>query len=235
MIRMGMFLCVGLCLAVVGAAVSAYAQSNAEAPADTNPAIDAVDASVHPEVDGQPHEPTPEESSGERPAALHAAKRPPTTVVWPAHAEVSTTKTDDKGVAAAVTMSSFRPRKESEPASAVHPNESTASGSVKKDDSSKSHAEQPNTAPSHSSGYAKTSSTLKTTVPAIPDSGQTPALGAAFERPMSGLAASTEPFPKKDPFKYKDQSNAKRHHHARKPMTNSATKSPHDTLTTTRH
>jgi hypothetical protein len=225
------FTYVALGLATICAAVSAPAQSNAELSVGANPAIDAVDASVHAEVDGQPHELSPEKNLGERPTALRAAKRHTATVVWPAHSDISTTKTDVNGAPAAVAMSSFRPRKESQPDSAAQPSDSLTSGSAKKKDSSKSRAGQLNTPLSHSSGYGKATSTLKTIAPAASESTQTPAFEAPFERPLSGLAASTEPFPKRDPYKYKDQSNAKQHHHASKPVTNSATKSPLHALT----
>jgi hypothetical protein len=235
------FICAGICLALVCVAVSARAQSDAGATTEANPAIDAVDASVHPEVDGQPHEPTAEEGSRERTTASHAAKRPPASVAWPAHADISTTSTDDKGSPPRVGLSSFRPERESEQPSGSQPKAYDTSGSTKnrnKNDNSglgqKTFLDAP---PYHPlSGNPKPSSIRRTILPAVPDSDQTPALGTTFGRPALGLTTRSSLFPKRDRFKHEKQNSRKRYTaRATKPVIPNLTKSSSSVRLSDRH
>jgi len=230
-----------ICLALVCVAASARAQSDAGATAEANPAIDAVDASVHPEVDGQPHEPTAEEGSRERPTASHAAKRSPASVAWPAHVDISTTSTDHKGGPPRGGPPSFRPEKESERPSASQPKLPATSGSAKNrnnnDNSGRGQTIFLDASPYHPwSGNPRPSSIGRTTVPTVPEADQTPALGTTFGRPASGLTTKSSPFPKGDRFKHENQKSRKRHApRATKPMIPNPTKSSSSIRPSDRH
>ena len=232
--QMRAFICVGVCLAVVCAAGGAHAQSDSEVTAETSPGIEAVDASVHPEVDGQPHEPTAQESSRERPNASHAAKRPSATVFWPAHADISGANTDDKTASPKIGMSAFRPETASGRPNVGPPDASAPSSRAKENDSGQSQTRLLRAPFSHLSGDAKPSSTLRTRVPSVFVTDETQALGAG--RPASGLVTSGSPFPKGDSFRHQDKTTGKRHqHHARKPVIPNPTKSSSSIRLSDRH
>ena len=226
-----MLVCAGICFALVCVAASACAQYDAGATAETNPAIDAVDASVHPEVDGQPHEPTAEEGSRERPTASHAAKRPPASVAWPARADISKPITDHKDGPPRGSLSSFRPEKESEQPSASQPKPPATSGSAKNsnnnDNSGRGQTILLDASPYHPwSGKPSPSSVRRTTLPTVPDADQTPALGNTFGRSALGLTTRSSLVPKGDRFKHEDQKSRKRRApRAAKPVIPNPTKS----------
>lgn len=219
---------VPICVLVLCPCLSAQAQSNTEVSAETNPTIDAVDASVRPEVDGQPHEPTQGETSREGPTTLRILKRPPATVVWPARADLSTTYGDGKTGPPGVGMSSFRPRMVWGQPSAWQPNATATSNGATNDDSGQDHFRLLNAPPSHPlSLSAKPTLNPRTMVSPVSGSDQTSALGAPFGRAGIGLGAITSPFPKRDSSKYKDQTGKKRHqHHSGLPVTTTATWPP---------
>jgi hypothetical protein len=233
------FISAAICLALACAALHTQAQSNTGVSEESNRAVEAVDASVHAEVDGQPHELTPAESPRERRTPLHAAKRHPVTVVWPAHADTSTTGTDKKGTdnktdPLTFGISSFRPGTQPGASSA---GQAAASANAKNDDSGQRRSWRLNAPRAHSLyGSATPAWSLRSTVPPVSASDQTPGLSAPFGRTPLGLAASTSPFPKRDSSKHKDQTSAKRHEqHARKFATSGGTKSSFDSPATTRH
>jgi len=216
-----------ICLAVAFAVLGAQAQSYTEVSAKTNPAIDAVDASVHVEVDGQPHEPTPVDASHEQPTPLHNTKRHP-AALWPAHADISTTDSDDKSGPPGVGMSSFRLRTRLGQSSA-----SATSTSATNDDSGQDHFRLLKAPPSHLFPLsAKPSSSPRTSVPSVSVPDETTGSSAPFGRAALGIDAITSP--KRDLSKYKDQTTGKRHqHHSHLPVTTTATRSSFDSVATT--
>ena len=232
---MNAFMSAAICLAVAFAVLGAQAQSNTEVSAKTNPAIDAVDASVHVEVDGQPHEPTPVDASHEQPTPLHNTKRHPATAFWPARADPSATGSDDKSSSPGVGMSFFRPDTEWGRPSAWQSSASATSTGATNDDSGQDHFQLSNAPPSHLLSFStKTSSSPRTNVPPVSVSDETTALSAPFGRAVLGLGAITNPFPKRDPSKYKNRTGTKRHqHHSRLSVPATATSSSFDSLATT--
>ena len=231
-----------ICLALVCVAASARAQSDAGATAEANPAIDAVDASVHPEVDGQPHEPTAEEGSRERPTASHAVTRSPASVTWPAHPDISKPTTDHKDGPPRGSLSSFRPEKESEQPSASQPKPPASSGSAKNSNNNDNSGRGQRSilappSPYHPlSGNPKPSSVRRTTLPTVPDADQTPALGNTFGRSALGLTTRSSLVPKGDRFKHEDQKSRKRHApRAAKPVIPNPTKSSSSIRLSDRH
>ena len=240
--RITTFIFACICLALVCVAASARAQSDAGATAEANPAIDAVDASVHPEVDGQPHEPTAEEGSRDRLTASHAAKRSPASVAWPAHVDISTTSTDNKGGPPRGGLSSFRPEGGSEQPSASQPKLPATSGSAKNSNNNDNSGRGQRifldaSSPYHPwSGNPKPSSVRRTTLPTVPDADQTPALGTTFGRPASRFTTRSSSFPGGDRFKHEDQKSGKRHApRATKPVIPNPTKSSSSIRPSDRH
>jgi len=219
------------CLAVVCGALRAQAQSNTGASAESNRGIDAVDASVHSEVDAHPHELNPADASNEHLTPLHNTKRPPVTVVWPARADLSITDSDNKSGLPRVGMSSFRTK-----AGSGQPSASVTSTGATNHDSGQDDFRLLKASPRHPLPLsARPSLSTRTTVPLVSGSDQTPAFVAPFGRTALGFAASASPFPKRDPFKSKNQTTGKRHQHQEsKPLISTETKSSFDSLATTR-
>jgi hypothetical protein len=238
MIRIAMtkLMLAAFCLALVCAGLRAQAQANEGVSEETNPGVEAIDASVHAEVDGQPQEAIPADLSSQR-ITLGSTTRHPATTFWLTHADVLTADADGKGGPPKIGFSSFRPKTASGQPNPPQPSESATAGGAKNNDSTQAHFRVLNVSPSHPLALsAKSSLIRKTTIPPISEPDQTTALSAPFGRAAFGLGASASPFPKKDSFEYKNQATGKRRaHHARKPRTSTAIKSSFDSLATTRH
>jgi hypothetical protein len=226
-----------LCACLSAQQRSSQAQPDPEVSAEVNATVNAVDASVHPEIDGQPHGPTPEEVSRERAAIPGTSKRSPATTVWGFNAQTSTIIDDKSGLPRA-QMSSFRPEIESERLRATM---STSAASHASQSGANSGAVQSRPWLLNSLQYhplsigAKPHLIPRTTVPAVTESDQMPALADPFSRKALVFSASN-PFPERDLFKCKDQTTGKRNQHrARKPVTGTAAKSPFDPLAKKRH
>jgi hypothetical protein len=202
--------------------------------------VNAVDASVRAEVDGQPHEPAPEEALRERPSVLHSPKRHPATAVWPAHVEISTTRSDGstrrsdgRRAPPSSGVISFRPETGSRPFDPREPNASAAAAIAKQEDFGRSHRQYSNVGDSHPlSGSAKPPLALGTKLPRVPEIDGTPASGHPFGRTVAGFGGNASPFPMRHSLKYKDQTVGRQNQdQTRKPVSAAAANSLFDSPT----
>lgn len=197
-----------ICVLVLCACLSAQAQSKTEGSTQATSAVDAVDASVHPEVDGQPQEVILEGKRRQITNALSIEKRLPATAVWPAPTNIDVTSADYESRPTRAGVSSFSPEKVWGHVRVLQATRSVASG-----------AAGGNVDPSCSNTLVRNAKplTLRTTVPSEPD--QTLA-DDPFGRPVLGSVGSSRAFPKRDELTHKHQTTPKRHQHQpRKPMT----------------
>jgi hypothetical protein len=234
-----------ICLLLASDCLHAQAQSNAHVTPEDNRSVEAVDASVHTEVDGQVHELIPAESS-HRPTNPNKAKQRPETAVWPARVDASSTGNakDDKAAPLTLGISSFRPGTQPGSSSWWHAVASTATAGVKKDDLAQGRS-RPGSAPLAHPLYGSATSLFggekpslepRTTVPPVPASNQTPRLSPLSGHAGFGLAASNSAFPKIEHSGQKQPISVKRRKpHARKPATSAGTKSPLDSATAIQH
>ncbi len=189
-------------LTVLFAAFRAQAQSSAEASADSNRAIDAIDASTHSEVEGQPQVAFRAFISREQPTPLQNTQLRSATVFWPGPADPSDTESNDTH-----GMSSFRPN-----AGLWRPGTSGSSPSARNADSGQGYSRLSKFSASHPSPFdAKPSLNLRTAIPPVPRSDDIAELKASFGRAAIGLGTTISPFPKTDLSKYNFQSTRKRH------------------------
>jgi hypothetical protein len=224
------------CMAALCATLCVQAQSDAASVQPVNSAVQAVDASVHAEVDGQAPESSPEELPAKRATSLHPAKSAQASMVWPAQVDASSAatpvaSTDDKTNSRTVVNSSLRTGTQTGAFSTWQPTAVTADSSD--DDSTSARSETVKPRPTHAltgSGSAYRGATpalhTRTAVPPIPDADKTTGLSAPFG---GSAAANLSPFAKSEFSVRKDQPGAKRHpQHARKSASSAATNSSLD-------
>lgn len=192
-----------LCMVVLCACVSAQTKSNTQAPEEVNPAIESVDASVHAEVDGQQHEPASGEYSRDRLTPLSSVQQ--STVVWPAHADSSSTP-------GAFLTSSFRAGTEARGSSTPQAVTSTASAGTKNDSGQGQGWSHPlNAKPAHSFyGSATPPLSPRASVPTVPASDRTQGLSAPFGLGLAAFPGSTDSF-QANRFSYHKGRAVKRH------------------------
>jgi hypothetical protein len=225
----GMKLCAPILIdvLVLCAFLSAQAQYKTEVSTEATSAVDAVDASVHPEVDGQAQKVTPEVKRRQSTTALSIKKPLPATVVWPAHANIDTTSGDDEGPPSRAGMSYFRPEIERRRLRVPQTATSVASVDGRNDDSRRSRPWLLNSPRHHPLGGDGETSFIS--IPPVSDIGQTTAFGDPFGRAVSGLPTGAKPFSRRDPVTYRFQTTRKRDdQRARKPVTSMATKATFD-------
>jgi len=199
----------------------AQAQSNTPGTGEGNRAVEAIDASVHAEVDGQPHEASPTELSRERAAPLPNAKRLPMTAFWPTPASTPATGAYDKADTFLCGNSSFRPEIQLGAGS-----ERTTAAGRTPSNSSKIQSLLLKTPSAHFSLYGSPSvpSNLRPTLPPAPASADTSSFSAPFGHALSE-PASASLFPRRGVFDRKGQASAKRsRQHTRQNTTSIETK-----------
>jgi len=224
------------CLALVCAGLRAQAQVNDAVSEETNPGVEAIDASVYAEVDAQPQEAISADFSSQR-ITSGSTTRHPVTTFWPNHANVFTADADGKGGLSKIEFSSFRSKTAWGRPNPLEPSDSATAGGRQNNDSTQAHFRVLNVSPSHPSTLGANSSSIrKTTISPISEPDQTTALNAPFGRAPLGLGAGASRFPKKDSFEYKNQTAGKRHpHHSHKTMTSTAIESSFDSSATAQH
>ena len=193
-----------LCMVVLCACVSAQTKSNTQAPEEVHPVIESVDASVHAEVDGQPHEPASGEYSRDRLTPLSSVQQ--STVVWRAHADSSSTPR-------AFLTSFFLAGTEARGSSTPQADTSTASSAGTKNDSGQGQgwSHPLNAKPVHSTYCSATPpSSPRASAPTVPASDRTEGLGAPFGLGLAALPGSTDSF-QASRFSYHKGRAVKRH------------------------
>ena len=210
-----------ICAVVACACFGVQAQSNAPATNERDRAVEAVDVSVHADVDGQPHETGTVESSRERPTSLPTAKRPPASlVVWSAGADTSTTSAGEKAGQVTFGTSSFHSGTQMGASGAWQASASATSARAQNDDSGQGRSGLSNARPAHPLyGSSKPSLSLGTTVQPVSASDETLGVNALFGHTSFGQP-STGPFLKREFSEYKDQASAKRHEQRVRKRTN---------------
>lgn len=180
---------------VACACLGAQAQSNAPATDERNRAVEAVDVSVHADVDGQPHEKGNVESSRERPTPLPTAKRPPASLVWPAGADTPTAGTGQKAGQVTFGISSFHPGTQMGASISWQVGASATSATEKNDDSGQGRSGVLKAQPAHSfDGSATPPLSPRASVPTVPASDRTEGLSAPFGRGLAAFPGSTDSF-----------------------------------------
>jgi hypothetical protein len=225
------------CLFVVCADLQAQVQDSAAAAGETSLGLGAIDASVHAEVDGQPHDPIPVASSNQH-AALRSTARPPVTVFWPTHADILTTDKDDIDGSSNVGVSSFGSATKSGQLSLHQPgNSDTTVGAKSHEVSTQGNSPVLGISPFRPLTLdTESSSNWKSHVQQVPEPDESAAANSPFGRAALGAGEITSHFQRWKSSKYKNQTAATRHERREhKPATIAASKDSFDSLANTRH
>ena len=183
-------------IVLVGVCLRARAQSDGQDPNEGERAVDAIDASVHVEVDGHPHQPGSAESSRGQLIRLGNGKQPPATTFWASPSNPAAMGGYDKAQSSALGRFAFLPGTQP---GVPAPWQSPALIKVtitKSDGSSQAGSRLWKSTPAHPRpGFSMPSLNLRTTLPTDSSPDRTPGFDSPFGRsPVE--AASTSPFSK---------------------------------------
>jgi hypothetical protein len=198
---------------------------------EVNRAVGSVDASVHAEVDGQPHEPSAAELSSKRVVPSPSAEQSRISAFGPVRAEASSPGTGGKADPLRFGIFSVDPGTGVETPASWQTNLFTTSAGDN-DDSTHSLRRMSATPVHPLHGGGTSSSSLRGIVSTVPPSDETRGLSSPFSRTALVSDGTANPFQKRDVPHRNDQA-VKRHRQRRqKSATSVGTKSSVDSSAT---